>query len=73
MSDARGCPPLTSPGVTTLAAADGDPIEHVLTMRRLPDDRRLSLLVEHGDDVDACLRTVARIDRRPARTGYPLR
>ena len=47
-------------GVGTLCGPDGDVVDHVVMMRRMPDDRRLSSLVRSGVDVDAQLRDVAR-------------
>lgn len=47
-------------GVGTLSGPDGDVVDHVVMMRRMPDDRRLSSLVRSGVDVDAQLRDVAR-------------
>lgn len=46
--------------VATVTAQDGTPVEHLLVMRRLPDDRRLASLVQQGGDADGCLREVAR-------------
>ena len=39
----------------------GEPCDHLVVMRRLPDDRRLSSLVGGGADVDAELRSVAHL------------
>jgi len=47
-------------GVGTLSGPDGDVVDHVVMMRRMPDDRRLSSLVRSGVNVDAQLRDVAR-------------
>lgn len=59
-------------GVGTLNDEDGTPLEPVLMMRRLPDDRRLSALVEEGTSVDTCLRDVARaVASLHARTASP--
>lgn len=46
--------------VATLVNSSGAPLEDVLIMRRLPDDRRLSARVENGVPVEECLRQVAR-------------
>lgn len=43
-----------------LTAEDGEVLEHLVVMRRLPDSRRLSRLVEEGAEVHTCLRSVAR-------------
>ena len=48
-------------GVTDVVGADGAADDHVLVMRRLPDDRRLSSLVEQGVDLDDDLRALARL------------
>lgn len=45
--------------VATLSGSDGSPVEDVLVMRRLPDERRLAALVEAGADVEGCLSRVA--------------
>jgi hypothetical protein len=49
----------------TLCGSDGAEIEHVLVMRRMPDDRRLSALVvdtaASPEDLRDCLRQVARL------------
>lgn len=37
-----------------------DPVEHLVVMRRMPDDRRLSLLAGAGHPVDEPLRALAR-------------
>jgi aminoglycoside phosphotransferase family enzyme/predicted kinase len=39
----------------------GEPVEHVLVMRRMPAERRLSTLVCAGADVDDALRALARL------------
>ncbi len=40
--------------------ADGTPVEHLVVMRRMPDDRRLSTLVRAGAPVQDHLRDLAR-------------
>ena len=47
-------------GVLDVLDPSGTLVDHVIAMRRMPDERRMSLLVERGEDVTACLRTVAR-------------
>jgi aminoglycoside phosphotransferase family enzyme/predicted kinase len=47
-------------GVADVTGPDGLPCEHVVVMRRMPDDRRLSTLVAAGQPVDAELRAIAR-------------
>ncbi|MGO9341560.1 MAG: AAA family ATPase [Acidimicrobiales bacterium] len=39
---------------------DGEPIDHMVVMRRMPDERRLSLLARKGDEVGDLVRQVAR-------------
>ncbi len=46
-------------GVVDLLGEDGLLIDHLVDMRRMPDDRRLSRLIEEGSDVDAAVRQVA--------------
>jgi aminoglycoside phosphotransferase family enzyme/predicted kinase len=41
-------------------ARGGEPAEHVLVMRRMPAERRLSTLVREGADVEGALRALAR-------------
>ncbi len=38
----------------------GELVDHLVVMRRMPDDRRLSALLESGTDVDDHLRAIAR-------------
>ena len=47
-------------GVADVIGPDGDPCDHIVMMRRMPADRRLSLCVTRGDDVDDAVRQVAR-------------
>lgn len=46
-------------GVLDLVDEAGEPVDHVVDMARMPDDRRLSRCVERGDDVDDALRAAA--------------
>jgi len=50
----------------------GEPIDHLVVMRRLPADRRLSELVRHGSagrrEIDAVARVVLQADERAERT-----
>lgn len=48
-------------GVEDLIGVDGEPIDHLVAMRRMPDDRRLSRCVERGDDVSDALRQIAHL------------
>ncbi|HZC27329.1 MAG TPA: hypothetical protein VE287_09900, partial [Actinopolymorphaceae bacterium] len=47
-------------GVATMHDEKGRVCEHVVVMRRMPDDRRLSALVQQGADVGDGLRALAR-------------
>jgi uncharacterized protein len=48
-------------GVGELVGPDGAVVDHVVMMRRMPEDRRLSALVRHrASDVESELRAVAR-------------
>ena len=47
-------------GVLEVRDADGRPCEHLLVMRRMPEDRRLSTLVRAGADVAPDLRRLAK-------------
>jgi aminoglycoside phosphotransferase family enzyme/predicted kinase len=46
-------------GVLDVIGTDAEPCEHLVVMRRFPDDRRLSRCVERGEDVDGALRQIA--------------
>lgn len=48
-------------GVAEVRGPDGAPCEHVLVMRRMPDQRRLSTLVGEGVDVREDLRRLAKV------------
>jgi aminoglycoside phosphotransferase family enzyme/predicted kinase len=48
-------------GVADVHGPEGAPCDHLVVMRRMPDDRRLSTLVREGADVSDDLRTIARI------------
>lgn len=48
-------------GVAEVNGPDGKPCEWIVTMRRMPVDRRLAALVETGEDLDEPLRAVARM------------
>ena len=47
-------------GVADVIGPDGEACEHVVVMRRMPDDRRLSRCVTRGEDIDEAVRQVAR-------------
>ena len=47
-------------GVVDVTDPDGEPCEHMLAMRRMPEDRRLSRLVTEGHDAVSCVHAVAR-------------
>ena len=48
-------------GVADLTGPDGEPLDHLVVMRRLPGERRLSSLVRSGVPVADELRRVARV------------
>ncbi len=49
-------------GVLDLVGPDGDPVDHLVAMRRMPEERRLSTLIAEGDMRDSdCVREVARL------------
>ncbi|MQA87575.1 MAG: AAA family ATPase [Streptosporangiales bacterium] len=48
-------------GVADVYGVDGEPCDHLVVMRRMPDDRRLSTLVRSGVPVREDLRRLARI------------
>jgi uncharacterized protein len=48
-------------GVADLHAPDGAVCDHLVVMRRMPEDRRLATLVRAGVPVDGCVRRVARL------------
>ena len=48
-------------GVDTLVDGGGEPVEHVVVMRRLPDDARLSTLIEQGRDVTSDVARLAKL------------
>ncbi len=47
-------------GVADIIGPDGDPEDHMVVMRRMPEDSRLSTLVRSGVDVEAPVRALAR-------------
>ncbi len=47
-------------GVADVLGPDGRPCEHLVVMRRMPEERRLSTLIRSGEPVDDHLRLVAR-------------
>jgi aminoglycoside phosphotransferase family enzyme/predicted kinase len=47
-------------GVADVVGPDGAVCDHLVVMRRMPADRRLSTCIERGEDVVPALRTVAR-------------
>lgn len=46
--------------VVAITGSDGKALDHMLVMKRMPKERRLSHLVESGSDVGNCLREIAR-------------
>lgn len=47
-------------GVADVHGPDGQVCEHLVEMVRLPDDRRLAMLVRRGEDVEQVIESVAR-------------
>ncbi|MFN8019130.1 MAG: AAA family ATPase [Acidimicrobiales bacterium] len=47
-------------GVADVIGPDALPCEHLVIMRRMPEERRLSACVARGEDVDDALRSIAR-------------
>jgi uncharacterized protein len=47
-------------GVADVVGPDGEVCDHLVVMHRMPDDRRLSTLLERGETAAACLRSIAR-------------
>lgn len=45
--------------VLDISGSDGEVQDHLVVMRRMPEDLRLSRCVERGGDLDAALRTIA--------------
>nr|CTQ98967.1 Uncharacterized protein Mb2027c [Kibdelosporangium sp. MJ126-NF4] len=48
-------------GVADIVGPDGAPCDHLVVMRRMPDERRLSTLVGNGEPLDAVMRQLARL------------
>jgi aminoglycoside phosphotransferase family enzyme/predicted kinase len=48
-------------GVSDVLGVDGEVCDHLVVLRRMPDDRRLSSMVLRGDDVGEHLRALARL------------
>jgi hypothetical protein len=48
-------------GVADVLGPDGDPCDHLVVMRRMPEERRLATLVTRGDDVDGEIRSIAEV------------
>lgn len=46
-------------GVIDLVGENGELIDHMVDMARMPEDRRLSRLIEHGADIEPAVRGVA--------------
>ena len=47
-------------GVADVVGVDGEVCDHLVVMRRLPPERRLSACIERGEDVENALRQIAR-------------
>lgn len=48
-------------GVWDVVGPDGEPCDHLVVMRRMPDDRSMTRCVRAGEDVDDALRQVAHL------------
>jgi uncharacterized protein len=48
-------------GVADVLGPDGSPCDHLVVMRRMPDDRRLATLVADGAPVEGALRQLAHL------------
>jgi len=48
-------------GVADVIGEDGELCDHMVVMRRLPDDRRLTSCIEHGEDVSGALDEIAAV------------
>jgi aminoglycoside phosphotransferase family enzyme/predicted kinase len=48
-------------GVADVSLSSGEPCDHLVVMRRMPSERRLSRLVAAGEPVDAAVRAIARV------------
>ena len=46
-------------GVSSILDPDGEVCDHLVTMRRMPDDRRLSAFIGRGEQVDGALLDIA--------------
>ena len=47
-------------GTAAIIGTDGEPCDHMVVMRRLPEERKLSRCLARGEDVANALRSVAR-------------
>ncbi|TCO61955.1 hypothetical protein [Actinocrispum wychmicini] len=47
-------------GVADIIGPDGEPCDHLVVMRRMPDERRLSALVRAGEPLTDTIRQLAR-------------
>lgn len=48
-------------GVADVLGPDGEPCDHLVVMRRMPEERRLTTMIRAGEPVEAELRQVARM------------
>src|SRR5699024_4047326 len=55
----RGISPDVYEGVIDLVDESGVVLDHLVKMRRMPDDRRLTNCLVRDEDVDAALRSIA--------------
>jgi len=57
----RRLPPDVYLGVADVLGPDGEPCDHLVVMRRMPDKRRLSALVRAGEPLTDTIRQLARL------------
>jgi aminoglycoside phosphotransferase family enzyme/predicted kinase len=48
-------------GVEAIVGDNGETLDHVVVMRRMPEDRRLSALARRGNDAELCIDRVAQL------------
>ncbi len=51
-------------GVESVTDGNGEVVDHVVVMRRMPEARRLSTLAGHGDDASGCIDRLAALVAR---------
>jgi aminoglycoside phosphotransferase family enzyme/predicted kinase len=58
-------------GVADVLGPDGNPCDHLVVMRRMPDERRLSALVRAGEPLDEVIHQLARLIAAFHASGHP--